>query len=199
MPTQPPLHQPSPQLNCPSKRHLGTTLPPHSQASGLWQRGLTKLDSFTTITITTTTHPSGSSICCCLWDTWATAAPGVSRCFFRAQDPLSTSVLLMAPRLSIPSGTQASKFPARVGTNFKRIYSEQPFYHLILSAEHRIRGWLKPGAPSQGLIPLTLWACTGDQFIPQVLNSVSWPGPADCKREQQTARAKFCLLSVAFP
>lgn len=86
--------------------HLGTLLPPLSGLPGLQQRGFTKLDVFTCPQHHHLLLGLGHSGSSGPWSKWAVFQ---SPRHHRGHTPL----LLMAPQLSIPSGMQTSKFPAK--------------------------------------------------------------------------------------
>lgn len=105
MPTQPPPCWLSPQLSCPSKRYLGTLVHPPSGAAGLWHRSFTKLDAF---------NPQQHHLLLLLGHLGSSGPWGQASVFLEPKTLRGgTPLVLVAPRLSIPSGMQASEFPAK--------------------------------------------------------------------------------------
>ena len=105
MPTRPPSCRPSPRLGCPGERRSGTLLPRPSGAGGLRQSGFAKLDAFT---------PPAASFVAAFGALGQQRPLGRVGGFSEPEAPRGgTPLLLVAPWLSIPSGTQASEFPAK--------------------------------------------------------------------------------------
>lgn len=109
MPTRLPPHRLSPQPGCPSERHLGTLLSPpvpSQQGQGAPAAGLRQAGHFHT--------PPAALFIAVFGVLGQQRPPGWASGFLEPEAPQGgTPLLLVVPRLSIPSGTQASEFPAK--------------------------------------------------------------------------------------